>query len=108
MNRNKVETILLKENYKINQIGEIVNSKNDPIANIIPIPKKQIRVKGEMQDEVYIELLVIIDDNKQIDNIKLPALDMSNLKWISSCLGMDAIVYPGKEKRIFANNKEIV
>lgn len=107
MNRNQVETILLKENYRINPIGEIVNSKNDPIANIIPIPKKQIRVKGEMQDEVYIELLVIIDDNKQIDNIKLPALDMSNLKWIPSCLGMDAIVYPGKEKEFLLIIKKL-
>lgn len=54
MKRDKVEAILLRENYKTNQMGEIVNSKNDPISNIIPIPKKQVRVKNEIQDEVYI------------------------------------------------------
>lgn len=107
MNRNQVEAILVKENYKINPIGEIVNSKNDPISNIIPIPKKQVRVKSEIQDEVYIEFSVVIDSNKQIDNIKLPALDMSNLRWVPSCLGMDAIVYPGKEKEFLLITKKL-
>lgn len=107
MKRDKVEAILLRENYKINQIGEIVNSKNDPISNIILIPKKQVRVKNEIQDEVYTEFSVVIDSNKQIDNIKLPALDMSNLKWIPIFLGMDAIVYPGKEKEFLLIIKKL-
>lgn len=107
MKIDKVEAILLKENYKINQIGEIVNSKNDPISNITPIPKKQVRVKNEIQDEIYIELSVVIDSNKQIDNIKLSALDMSNLRWVLSFLGMDAIVYPGKEKEFLLIIKKL-
>lgn len=107
MNRNKVEAILVKENYKIKSIGEIVNAKNDPIANIIPIPKKQVRVKKEIQDEVYIEISFIIDGNKQIDNIKLTALDMTNAKWVTSYLGMDAIVYPGKEKEFLLIIKKL-
>lgn len=114
MNREKVIDILIKEGYKVNQKGEIVNSKNDIITNIILIPKKQIRVKKEKQDEIYIEFSVVIDNNKESDNIKISALDVTNLRWISSYLGMSAIVYPRKEKeflviikRLFKNVKII-
>lgn len=82
--------------YKYTPEGEIIDSKNTKISNIVIIPKYQIRM--EETNEMYAVISAVIDGCKVIENIKLPAAELATIKWIPSYLGLDAIVYPRKKQ----------
>lgn len=82
--------------YKYTPEGEIIDSKNNKISNIVIIPKYQIRM--EETNEMYAVISAVIDGCKVIENIKLPAAELATIKWIPSYLGLDAIVYPRKKQ----------
>ncbi len=82
--------------YKYTPEGEIIDSKNNKISNIVIIPKYQIRM--EETNEMYAVISAVIDGCKVIENIKLPATELVTIKWIPSYLGLDAIVYPRKKQ----------
>lgn len=107
MNRGDVEKILSNEGFSINECGEVINIKNEKITNIIPIPIEQVVIKSTDSSQMYAKLNVVIDAEKEISNIMLPAIDVSSLKWIPLYLGMDAIVYPGKEKEFLLLVKKL-
>lgn len=96
---------ITKLGYKYTTSGEIIDNKNSPISNVLIIPKYQIRV--EETQEMYAVVSALIDGNKVVENIKLPAVELTNLKWISSWLGLDAIVYPRKKQEFLLLMKNL-
>lgn len=107
MNKNDVTNILAREGYKYTEHGQIMNNKNSPVTNIIIIPNRQVRFIKNGMYEIYIVVSVVIDGDKEVDDIKLSASEVSNLKWIPSYLGMDAIIYPGQEKEFLLIIKKL-
>lgn len=108
MDRDEAITALVKLGYKYTDEGEILNSKNSQIANFMISPERQVKVEQSGNYEIYVEFSAVIMGKKEVNNIKLMASEVSNLKWVDSQLGMDAIVYERREfvlliKKLFGN-----
>lgn len=97
---SKMLTSIIEEierlGYRYTTEGEIIDSKNSKVSNVIIIPKYQIRI--EETNEIYAVISAVIDGSKFVENIKLPAAELATVKWIPSYLGLGAIVYPRKKQ----------
>lgn len=97
MDKNEVIEVMSKVGYTYTDYGNILNNKNSEIANFLIVPKRQVRVKQHDSCEVYVELSAIVNGDEEVTNIKLPASEVSSLKWVESQLGFNATVYDRRE-----------
>lgn len=82
--------------YQYTNDGEIIDNKKSPISNVLVIPKYQIR--NFETNEMYVVISVYVDGGNLIENLKLPAVELNNIRWITSYVGANAIVYPRKQQ----------
>lgn len=106
MHRSDVERILITEGYQITKDGQVFDSKNTFLTNMIVVPKSQIRKSINGKEEMYAIAKISVDGQKEI-KINLPALELYKLQWIPMKLGMHAIIADGRKNEFLLILKKL-
>lgn len=106
MNRLDINKEMENIGYRINDLGSIIDSKNQEISNIVINPIEQVRKHINGKEVMYATFTARVSNGEEV-KICLSVQDITKLQWIPCKLGMHAIVANGKKTEFLTIIKKL-